>query len=63
MGGGVVIYIRNCIPYIFRTDLNPENAEAVCLEIKKRKVKPLLVSTRYRPLMQIANSLLILKIS
>ena len=49
MGGGVVICIRNCIPYIFRTDLNLENAEAVCLEIKKRKVKPLLVSTWYRP--------------
>jgi hypothetical protein len=49
MGGGVAIYIRNCIPYIIRTDFNPENAEAVCLEIKKPKVKPLLVSTWYCP--------------
>ena len=49
MGGGVAIYIRSCIPYIIRTDLNTDNAEAVCLEIRKPKVKPLLVSTWYRP--------------
>ena len=34
---------------IIRTDLNTDNAEAVCLEIRKSKVKPLLVSTWYRP--------------
>ena len=49
MGGGVAIYIRSCIPYIIRTDLNTDNAEAVCLEIRKSKVKPLLVSTWYCP--------------
>ena len=49
MGGGVASYIRSCIPYIIRTDLNTDNAEAFCLEIRKSKVKPLLVSTWYRP--------------
>ena len=49
MGGGVAICIRSCIPYIIRTDLNTDNAEAVCLEIRTLKVKPLLVSTWYRP--------------
>ena len=47
MGGGVAIYIRSSIPCIIRTDLNTNNAEAVCLEIRKSKVKPLLVSTWY----------------
>jgi exonuclease III len=44
-GGGVAIYVRNVIPYINRTELSPDTVEAICLEIRKPKSKPLLVST------------------
>ena len=48
-GGGVAIYLRNNIPYVERGDLTPVNVEAICLEIRKPKSKPLLISTWYRP--------------
>lgn len=48
-GGGVAIFIRNAIPYIERRELIPDNVEAICLEIKKSKSKPVLISTWYRP--------------
>ena len=48
-GGGVAIYLRNNIPYVERSDLIPENVEALCFEIRKPKSKPVLVSTWYRP--------------
>ncbi|CAB3977530.1 RNA-directed DNA polymerase from transposon BS [Paramuricea clavata] len=47
--GGVAIYVRSVIPYINRTELSPDTAEAICLKIRKPKSKPLLVSTWYRP--------------
>jgi exonuclease III len=48
-GGGVAIYLCNNIPYVEQSDLIPENVEALCLEIRKPKSKPVLVSTWYRP--------------
>ena len=48
-GGGVAIYLRDTISYIDSTDLIPDVAEAICLEIKKQKMKTLLISTWYRP--------------
>ena len=48
-GEGVAIYLRDVIPYTNRADLIPVNAEAICLEIKKPKAKPVLISTCYRP--------------
>jgi hypothetical protein len=48
-GGGAAIYLRNVIPYTNRVDLIPVNAEAICLEIKKPKAKPVLISTWYCP--------------
>ncbi len=47
--GGVSIYFRNVIPFINRVDLTPDTTEATCLEIKKSKSEPLLISTWYRP--------------
>ena len=47
MGGGGGNLLT--IPYIDRADLIPDVAEAICLEIKKQKMKPLLVSAWYRP--------------
>ena len=46
-GGGVAIYLRDTIPYIDRADLIPDVAEAICLEIKKQKMKPLVVLALY----------------
>ncbi len=48
-GGGVAIYLRNNIPFLERSDLISDNVEALCLEIRKPKSKPVLVSTWYRP--------------
>ena len=48
-GGGVAIYIRNNIPYIQRHDLLVQDLETICVEIKKPKSKPFLISTWYRP--------------
>ena len=48
-GGGVAIYVRDNIPYIKRDDLFGQGLEAICLEIKKAKCKPFLVTTWYRP--------------
>ena len=48
-GGGVAIYLRNNIPYVERGDLTPVNVEAICLEIKKPKSKPVLIPTWYCP--------------
>ena len=46
-GGGVAIYVRDNLPYINRNDLMPENLEAICIEIKKPRTKPFLVSSWY----------------
>lgn len=35
--------------YANRSDLVPENVEAICLEINKTRTKSLLISTWYRP--------------
>ena len=50
-GGGVAIYLRNTIPHTVRDDLIPTDTdiEAICLEINKPKIKPMLLSTWYRP--------------
>ena len=36
-GGGVAICVRSVIPYINRTELSPDTAEAICLETRKAK--------------------------
>jgi exonuclease III len=50
-GGVVAIYSRNTIPHTVRDDLIPTDTdiEAICLEINKPKIKPMLLSTWYRP--------------
>ena len=48
-GGGVAMYIRSHIPYIVRKDLMTDSLELICVEIKKLKSKPLLITTWYRP--------------
>ena len=48
-GGGVGMYIISHIPYTIRKDLFPDNLELICVEIKKPKSKPFLITTWYRP--------------
>ena len=48
-GGGVAIYIRTIIPYIIRKDLLQDTLELLCIEVRKPKSKPVLISTWYRP--------------
>jgi hypothetical protein len=47
-GGGVAIYIRDNLVYANRNDLMLENLEAICIEIKKSRIKPFLLSSWYR---------------
>ena len=57
-GGGVCFYIRTNRNYSIRTDLNVQNLENVCIEIRKHRSKPFIVATWYRPpdsLVEICN--------
>lgn len=48
-GGGVCIYLRSSINYQIRSDVVPDDIEAVCLEIYKPNSRPFIVTTVYRP--------------
>jgi len=48
-GGGVAIYYRNCTNTVLRYDLIPEDLEAICIEVKQAKSKPILIASVYRP--------------
>ena len=48
-GGGVAIYLKNNISFKLRNNIIPDEAEAICLEVKKPKTKSFLISTWYRP--------------
>ena len=42
-GGGVCIYVRKSINFVTRSDLVPENLEAVCIEVTKPNSRPFIV--------------------
>ena len=48
-GGGVALYIRDVFDIINRTNEVPSYLEAVFIEIKKPKSKPVLILSVYRP--------------
>ena len=48
-GGGVCLYVKNCINYLNRNDLIGENLEAICIEIFKPSSASFIVGTIYRP--------------
>ena len=48
-GGGVALYIREVFNVSERTKLVPSYLEAVCIEVKKPKSKPIIITTVYRP--------------
>ena len=48
-GGGVLMYIRESIPYSERSDLVPNPLEILCVEISRTDRRSFLVSSWYRP--------------
>ena len=48
-GGGVAIYYRNCANTVLRYDLIPEDLEAIGIEVKQAKSKPMLIVSIHRP--------------
>ena len=48
-GSGVTIYHRSILNIIDRDDLVLTDVEAVCREIIKRKCKPILIASIYKP--------------
>lgn len=48
-GGGVCIYVRKSINFVTRSDLVPENLEAVCIEVTKPNSRTFIVSSIYKP--------------
>ena len=48
-GGGVVLYVRDNIPFSVRNDLIPNHLEMVCIEVSRPYNKSFLISTWYRP--------------
>ena len=43
-GGGVAMYVRNVIDFKIRSDLSDPDLEFLCIEIKKPRAKPFLIS-------------------
>ena len=48
-GGGVVLYVRDNIPFSVRNNLIPNQLEMVCIEVSRPYNKSFLISTWYRP--------------
>lgn len=48
-GGGVCFYIRSNINFSLRPDLSVKHLENLCIEIRKPRSKPFLITTWYRP--------------
>ena len=48
-GGGICFYIKSTINFSLRTDLNIDELENLCIEIRKSNSKPFIVNNWYRP--------------
>ena len=49
MDGGVAIYFRDNINTKNRNELVPDSLEALCVEVRKPKSKPILIVSCYHP--------------
>ena len=47
-GGGVIVYIKNCINYTVRSDLMVNGIESVWIQVNRSKCKPFIVGSFYR---------------
>lgn len=54
-GGGIVLYVKSTLPCELRSDLEIEDIEAIWLEMKLDKQKPLLIGYIYRPPSSLAS--------
>ena len=48
-GGGICFNIKSTINFSVRTDLNVDELENLCIEIRKPNSKPFIVVNWYRP--------------
>ena len=48
-GGGICFYIKSTLNFSVRTDLNFDELENLCIEIRKPNSKPFIVVNWYRP--------------
>ena len=48
-GGGVLLYVRENIPFTVKNDLAAKNEELLWIEINRPKCKPLLIAAAYKP--------------
>jgi len=48
-GGGVLLYIRDNIPFTLKNELAANNEELLWIEINRPKCKPLLIAATYKP--------------
>ena len=48
-GGGVLLYIRDNIPFTVKNELAANNEELLWIEINRPKCKPLLIAATYKP--------------
>ena len=48
-GGGICFYIKSTLNFSVRTDLNIDELENLCIEIRKPNSKPFIVVNWYRP--------------
>lgn len=49
MGGGVCLYIRDTVNFKTRSDLIPEDLEAICVQVHNPNSKPFAIVGCYRP--------------
>ena len=55
-GGGVEFFVHNGIPFIKHSDLSSES-ESLSIELKIQNIKPIIVTTLYRPLVKLSRFL------
>ena len=48
-GGGICIYLRSAINFKIRSDLVPDDIEAICIVISKPNSRNVIVASVYRP--------------
>ena len=55
-GGGVALFVHNDITFIKRSDLSCK-LESLSIELKIQNIKPIIVTTLYRPLVNLSRFL------
>lgn len=59
-GGGLITFVKDSLPYLYRQDLNNEENEVLWIEMARNKCKRLLIANVYRLLKMSLNDFLTL---